>query len=523
MRVLVFTGRGKGYAAMIPAVDYLIIGATALVIISILANKVSGRLGVPSLLIFILVGMLAGSEGPGGIYFDNPVIAQTIGVVALALILFSGGIDTRWAEVRPVFARALSLSTVGVILTSVSVSIAAVLLLGFSPVEGFLLGAIVSSTDAAAVFATLRSRRASLKGELRPLLEFESGSNDPMAIFLTIGAITLLMNPGASILTLIPLFVQQMAVGGILGYGIGKLTVHLINVLKLEYEGLYAVLTLAMALFVYSFTTLMGGNGFLAAYIAGLVIGNATIVHKRSLIRFHEGIAWLMQITMFLALGLFVFPSQLLPALVPGILIAFVLIFIARPVAVYLALLPWRMNSHEKIMVSWVGLRGAAPIVLATFPLLAGLPSANVVFNLVFFTVIISAVLHGTSIPLVARMLDLSAPAPSRSRFGMELDLPEGSQSQSELIELVIPPGSSVINKQIVNTGLPQGTLIILIAKGKEQFSPRGATVLEEQDTLLVLTTAERADEVRQLILGPDAAPEEPTLPIPDWWFKPGK
>jgi len=331
------------------------------------------------------------------------------------------------------------------------------------------------------------------------------------------------MIPGSSIFTLVPLFVQQMAVGGLFGYGLGKLTAHLINILKLEYEGLYAVLTLSMALFIYSISSIMGGNGFLAVYVAALVIGNSSIVHKRSLIRFHEGIAWLMQITMFLALGLFVFPSQLLPVLVPGILISLILIFIARPVAVYLALLPWKMARNEKIMVSWVGLRGAAPIVLATFPLLAAVPQANVVFNLVFFIVITSALLHGTSIPLVARMLDLSAPAPSRSRFGMELDLPEDSQSQSELIELVIPTGSPVINKQIVNIGLPQGTLIILIAKGKEQFSPRGATVLEERDTLLVLTSSENADLIRQLILGPDAIPEEPTLPIPEWWFKPGK
>ena len=505
---------------MFTTVEFVIVGAAALIVISILANKVSGRLGVPSLLIFILVGMLAGSDGPGGIQFDNPLVAQSIGVVALALILFSGGIDTRWSEVKPVFTRALSLSTAGVVLTAVIVSIAAVLLLGFTPLEGFLLGAIVSSTDAAAVFATLRSRRASLKGEVRPLLEFESGSNDPMAIFLTIGAITLLMSPGSSIFTLVPLFVQQMAVGSLFGYGLGKLTSHLINTLKLEYEGLYAVLTLAMALFIYSISSIMGGNGFLAVYVAALVIGNSSIVHKRSLIRFHEGIAWLMQITMFLALGLFVFPSQLLPILVPGIIISLVLIFIARPVAVYLALLPWKMERNEKMMVSWVGLRGAAPIVLATFPLLAAVPQAHVVFNLVFFIVITSAILHGTSIPLVARMLDLSAPVTSRSRFGMELDLPE--DSESELIELVIPAGSPVVNKQIVNVGLPAGTLIILIAKGKEQFSPRGATVLEEQDTLLVLTTAERADEVRQLILGPDAVPEEPTLPIPDWWFKPG-
>ncbi|HII98705.1 MAG TPA: potassium/proton antiporter [Methanoregula sp.] len=502
---------------MIPSVDYLIIGATALVIISILANKVSGRLGVPSLLIFILVGMLAGSEGPGGIHFDNPFIAQSIGVVALTLILFSGGIDTRWTEVKPVFNKALALSTAGVVITALLISIAAVVLLGFSPLEGFLLGAIVSSTDAAAVFATLRSRRASLKGEVRPLLEFESGSNDPMAIFLTIGAIMLLTQPGISIFALIPLFVQQMAVGGLFGYGFGKVTVWLINALKLEYEGLYAVLTLCTALLIYSMTALLGGNGFLSVYIAALVIGSSTIVHKRSLIRFHEAIAWLMQITMFLALGLFVFPSQLLPILVPGIIISLILIFIARPVAVYLSLIPWKMNRNEKMMVSWVGLRGAAPIVLATFPLLAAVPQANMIFNLVFFTVIMSAILHGTSIPFVARMLDLSSPVPIRSRFGMEMD--EKEDRVNELFELEIPHCSPIINKQIVNIGLPAGTLIILIAKGKDQISPSGSTVIESGDTLLILTTADRKDEVRKIVLGSAAVVGEPELDLPDWGF----
>ena len=490
-------------------IEYILAGVAALILVSIIANKVSGRLGLPALLIFIFVGMLAGSEGPGGIHFDDPAIAQSIGVVALGLILFSGGLDTRWAEVRQVFTKGLSLSTAGVVFTALIVSMAAIFLLGFSLLEGFLLGAIVSSTDAAAVFSILRSRRASLKGDLRPLLEFESGSNDPMAVFLTIGAITLLMQPGTSFLSLIPLFVQQMAIGGLLGYGMGKGTAWLINIVKLEYEGLYAVLTLASALLIYGLTVMVGGNGFLAAYIAGMVIGNSAIVHKKSLIRFHEGIAWLMQITLFLALGLFVFPSEILPVLVPGIIISFVLIFIARPVAVYLSLLPWKMKKNEKLMISWVGLRGAAPIVLATFPLLAGVPEAHVFFNLVFFMVIASALLHGTSIPFVARLLDLAAPLPGRSRFGMEMEPPEGSKS--ELIELVVPPGSPASGKQIVNLGLPVGTLIILLAKGKEQFSPRGDTVLEEGDTLLTLTTSDNVSVVRRIILGETGAEPEDT------------
>ena len=486
------------------ALEYILAGAAILVLVSIIANKVSGRLGLPALLIFIIVGMLAGSEGPGGIDFDNAVAAQSIGVIGLALILFSGGLDTRWSEVQPVFKKGLALSTAGVVLTALIVSIAADLLLGFTPLEGFLLGAIVSSTDAAAVFSILRSRRASLKGELRPLLEFESGSNDPMAIFLTIGAISLIMLPGTSFFSLIPLFVQQMAVGGLFGYGLGKAAAWVINAVQLEYEGLYAVLTLASAVFIYGVTVILGGNGFLAAYIAGLVIGNAAIVHKKSLVRFHEGIAWLMQITLFLTLGLFVFPSGLMPVLVPGIILAFVLIFIARPLAVYIALLPWKMERNEKLMISWVGLRGAAPIVLATFPLLAGVPEAHTFFNMVFFMVIASALLHGTSIPFVARLLGVAAPLPKESRFGMELD--PDKKGNSDLVELTIQAGSPVIGRQVVGSGLPAGTLIILLARGSEQFVPRGSTVLLEGDALLVLTSAGNAATVRQILLG-GAAP----------------
>ncbi|OPX64884.1 MULTISPECIES: potassium/proton antiporter [unclassified Methanoregula] len=506
---------------MIPVVEYILAGAAVLILVSIIANKVSGRLGLPALLIFIIVGMLAGSEGPGGIFFDNAQAAQSIGVVGLALILFSGGLDTRWTEVKPVFKKGLALSTAGVALTALIVSIAADLLLGFTPLEGFLLGAIVSSTDAAAVFSILRSRRASLKGRLRPLLEFESGSNDPMAIFLTIGAVSLIMVPGTSFFSLVPLFIQQMAVGGLFGYGMGRAAAWLINAVRLEYEGLYAVLTLACAIFIYSTTVIVGGNGFLAAYIAGLVIGNAAIVHRTSLIRFHEGIAWLMQIALFLTLGLFVFPSGLMPVILPGIILAFVLIFIARPVAVYLALMPWRMERNEKLMISWVGLRGAAPIVLATFPLLSGVPESQTIFNMVFFMVIASAILHGTSIPFVARVLGLSAPLPKKSRFGMEPD-PDWN-GNSELIELVIPPASPAAGKQVVHTGLPAGTLIILVARGDDQFSPRGSTVLVEGDSLLILTPPGNADQVRTIFLGPGGKSKEPALDIPEWWFTWGK
>jgi cell volume regulation protein A len=342
-----------------------------------------------------------------------------------------------------------------------------------------------------------------------------------MAVFLTIGAITLIMQPEPSVFSLVPLFVQQMAVGGILGYGIGRITAHMINVMKLEYEGLYAVFTLAMALITYSLTTALGGNGFLAVYIAGMVIGNSAIVHKRTLIRFHEGVGWLMQIILFLTLGLFVFPSQLVPIIVPGIIISILLIFIARPIAVYLSLIPWKMKKNEKVLISWVGLRGAAPIVLATFPLLYGVPGGQVFFNMVFFMVIASSLLHGTSIPFIARALGLSAPLPPKSRFNMEIEPRE--DDETELIELIMRADSPAIDKQIVSLGLPDGTLIILIAKGKDQFSPCGSTVLEEGDVLLVLTSSGQENEIREMILGPSAITEEPTLDIPEGWFNPGR
>ncbi|MBP7120862.1 MAG: potassium/proton antiporter [Methanolinea sp.] len=480
---------------MIPSIEYILVGAAALVLVAILAHKLSEKLGIPALLIFLLVGMLAGSEGPGGIYFDDFWIAQSIGVVALAYILFSGGLDTRWEEIQPVLGRGLVLATIGVLLTALLVGAFAMFVVGLPPLQAALLGAVVSSTDAAAVFSILRTKRASLKGILRPLIEFESASNDPMAVFLTIGIISLILVPGQSVFTLIPLFIQQMAVGGLFGYGMGRILVYLINRLRLESEGLYPVLTLSFVLLIYGVTATLGGSGFLAVYIAGLMMGNSTFIHKNSLMRFHEGIAWLMQITMFLTLGLLVFPSHLLAVVSSGIIVSLFLIFIARPVAVFLCIIPWRMNIREKVMVSWVGLRGAVPVVLATFPLLAGVPEAEMIFNLVFFIVLTSALLHGTSIPVVARWLDVAAPLRNVPRisldFGQECDI------RSELIEIVVPPDARVIGKQIVDLGLPKGALIILVEKDSNRFVPCGSTVLEEGDALHILANTSLSDQVR--------------------------
>ncbi|MCC6395090.1 MAG: potassium/proton antiporter, partial [Bryobacterales bacterium] len=343
------------------SLDQMLIVAATLLVVGVLASKVSNRLGVPALLLFLLIGMLAGSEGIGGIPFDDARFTQTLGIIALSFILFAGGLETEWAQVSGVLWRGLSLSTIGVLVTALVVGGAATLLFGFTWSEGLLLGSIMSSTDAAAVFSVLRSRGASLKGTNKPLLELESGSNDPMAVFLTMALIRVVNRPDSPVLDLALMFVLQMIVGAAAGYGLGKAFVFVVNRIKLETEGLYPVLTLGVVLLVYGLASSLRGNGFLAVYLAGIVMGNSDFIHKRSLVRFHDGLAWLMQITMFVALGLLVYPSRLIPVAGVGFLIAGILMFVARPAGVFLSLLFAKMGLRHKLLISWVGLRGAVP------------------------------------------------------------------------------------------------------------------------------------------------------------------
>jgi len=474
--------------------ETILVGAAALLLICVLVSKVSDRFGVPALLLFLILGMLAGSDGPGGIYFDDPALAQSVGIIALVLILFSGGLDTEWSHVRPVLKEGLLLATVGVLITALVTGLFASVLLGFSLLEGLLLGSIVSSTDAAAVFSVLRSKGISLKGRLKPLLELESGSNDPMAIFLTVGLIQLITQPDLSPVNLIGLFVQQMLVGAVVGYGMGRVMLFLVNRLKLGYEGLYPVLILALAFLTFGFTTVLGGSGFLAVYLAGIYLGHYDFIHKRSLLRFYDGLAWIMQIAMFLTLGLLVFPSRLVPIIGVGLLLAGCLMFVARPISVFVGLLPSAFNWREKALVSWVGLRGAVPIILATFPLLAKLPQADLIFNLVFFVVLTSVLLQGTTIPLAARRLGVDAPAIPRRVYPIEYTRMGGLRS--ELKELAVPSDSQMAGKAIVELGLPADFLIILIAREKDFVLPSGGTTLLGGDTLLVLSDEQSFDEV---------------------------
>jgi len=480
--------------------EYVLLGVGVLLLVSVLASRASGRLGVPSLLLFLAVGMLAGSEGPGGIPFEDAYVAQSVGVVALVLILYAGGLETRWEDVRSVLGKAAALSTFGVLLTALVVGLFAAWVLGFSLLEGMLLGAIVSSTDAAAVFSVLRARGVGLKGEIRPLLEVESGSNDPMAVFLTAGLTGVLSDPGASLLGLVPAFFQQMALGAALGYGLGRAMVAVINRLSLEYDGLYPVLSLALVVLTYAVTASLGGNGFLAVYLAGLVMGNNDFIHKQSLARFHDGLAWLMQIAMFLVLGLLVFPSRLVPIFGAGLILSLTLVLVARPLGVFLTLALTRAGWREKAMVSWVGLRGAVPIILATFPLLAGLPQAETIFNLVFFIVLTSVLLQGTTLSWVARVLGVDAPLSLRRQYPLEFVQTGGFRTANEMVEIPIEDDSPAVGRRIVELRLPKEALILLVARGDEFVVPRGGTVLEAGDRLLVLADRGARAAVRDIV-----------------------
>ncbi len=476
----------------------LMAAAAVLVLLGVVASKVSARLGVPALLLFLLVGMAAGSEGVGGIEFEDYEIAQAIGVIALAFILFAGGFDTEWSSVRPVVGPSLLLATAGVLATALISGAFASWIFGVSLTAGLLLGAVISSTDAAAVFSVLRSRSVGLRDALRPLLELESGSNDPMAVFLTVGFLELLTEDGASVAGLVPLFVAQMAVGGVAGVLAGKGAVLAINRVRLEYEGLYPVVMIALVLLTYGVTATLGGSGFLAVYVAGLVMGHERFVHKRSLTRFADGLAWLMQIAMFLVLGLLVFPSDLVPVAGKALLVSLVLIFVARPLAVGPLLLLAGFRPRETLMVSWVGLRGAVPIVLATFPLVENLAQAELLFNVVFFIVLTSVLLQGTTIPMVARWLGVDAPL--ERRRGQLVDAVEAGGAMTDLHEVVVAADSPAAGRQIVDLQLPQGVLVVLVSRDGDFVVPQGSTVLLPGDTVLLLADNGALARARSLI-----------------------
>ena len=484
--------------------DNVLLIGSLLLFVSLLASR-SAKFGIPALLLFLLVGMLAGSEGLGGINFYDPAIAKFIGSVALSFILFSGGLETRWTDIKPVLWHGIALSTLGVLITAITIGLLVTTFTDFSLLEGLLLGAIVSSTDAAAVFSILRSKSIGLKGRIRPILELESGSNDPMAYFLTIVFTYLLVNKDASYASLIPMFFTQMALGGIIGYVMGVLMHRAINWIKLEFEGLYSVLLLTFVFFIFSFTEFIGGNAFLAVYISACVLGNRDFIHKKSLIKHFDGNAWMMQIILFVTLGLLVFPSQIIPQIGLGILISLLLIFVARPVSVFISLAFFKLGARKKFFISWVGLRGAVPIVLATFPLTAGVDKANTIFNLVFFISLTSVLIQGTSLPMVARWLKLIVPLSLKKQSVLDLELAWKTKSIFRTVH--IDPDFSCIGKSIVDLGLPNSIIIALIERNNKFFISDGSTKLMKGDSLYIMADDLNAIEKLYSCIGKEIEP----------------
>jgi cell volume regulation protein A len=481
-------------------IDVVMTVAALLLLTAIGASRLSSRLGVPALVLFLGIGMLAGSEGIGGLEFDDYELAQGVGIVALAFILFAGGYDTQWRNVKSQVPRAIALATVGVLITAGLTGVIAAAVLDVSLGTGLLLGAVVSSTDAAAVFAVLRGSGIGLKRGLKPLLELESGFNDPMAVFLTLACIELIQHEDATWYEQIPLFLGEMAVGAVVGLVFGRAAAMLVNRLRLEYEGLYPVVLIAVVLAVFGVADLLHGSAFLAVYLAGLVLGNARLVHQRSLGRFADALAWLMQIAMFLVLGLLVFPSDVLEIAGSALLISLALVVFARPVAVALVLGVMRANARDIAFVAWVGLRGAVPIILATFPLVEGVEHADLLFNVVFFIVLTSVLLQGSTLPLVARWLGVAEP-PEPATQSID-DLVDDAANALELHQLSIPPGAGAIGRQIVDLDLPSDALIVLIRRGQENVVPQGSTVLVAADQLTLIAGEESLHDVRQRLIG---------------------
>jgi potassium/hydrogen antiporter len=474
--------------------NILLVGSI-LLFISLFAGKTSYKFGVPVLIFFLLIGMLAGSEGIGGIHFDNPKIAQFIGIIALNFILFSGGFDTNWESIKPVVWQGITLSTIGVIITALTVGTFVWLITDFTFYEGMLLGSIVSSTDSAAVFSILRSKGLALKGSLRPVLELESGSNDPMAYVMTIVFTGLVVNQNESFVELIPLFFQQLFLGALLGFLFGRIAKTLINHIKLDYEGLYIVLVIAIVFFTFSATDFIGGNGFLAVYLCAVYLGNQELIHKKKYIKSFDSFAWLMQIVLFVTLGLLVFPSNIVPVVGIGILISLFLILVARPISVFLGLHFFDLHTRNKWFISWVGLRGAVPIVFATYPLLAGAEKANMIFNIVFFISLTSVIIQGTTLPFVAKLLHLTLPEKVKQRTPTDLELEDSLKSS--LTEVIIPPNCLSVGKKLVELNFPKTAIVSIIQRGDKYLTPNGSTVLQENDKLYII--AENSDDLNKI------------------------
>ncbi|MDR2009790.1 MAG: potassium/proton antiporter [Bacteroidales bacterium] len=489
------------------SIEIFLLVASILLFISLLVGKAGSRFGVPALLLFLFIGILAGSEGLG-IKFDSPVMAQYIGVIALNIILFSGGLDTQISEIKPIVWPGVILATIGVLLTALITGFFIYWLtnnlfhtISFTLLESLLLASVMSSTDSASVFGILRSKGLSLKENLRPLLELESGSNDPMAYMLTIVLIQLIQTPEINTGLILLTFFQQLIFGAVAGFLLGKLAVRIINHIDLNNDALYSVLLLTITFFIFGFTDFIGGNGYLAVYVGGLYIGNKRFVQKRSSLKFFDGLSWLFQIVMFLSLGLLVNPTELIPIAGIGILIGIFMILVSRPLSVILCMAPFRkFSTRARIFTSWVGLRGAVPIIFATYPWVAGVEGSKMIFNIVFFITILSLVVQGTSIPAMAKWLKLSRPIKKTKKL-KEFDIEFSDDIKSVMTEITITEEMLEGGDTLIDLSLPDRTLVAMVKRQENYFIPRGNNHLEVGDSILVITDNEEAlkETYRQL------------------------
>lgn len=488
----------------------LILVGSALLVAGLLASLVAVRVRVPSLVLFLAVGMLLGSDGTGWLPFDDYELARTIGVVALALILFEGGLAAGFSEIRAVLGPAISLATVGTLLTAAISGVAAMLLFDLSLLQGLLVGAILSSTDGAAIFALLRG--STLRRRLARTLEGESGFNDPVAVLLVLGFIEWIEQPDYGVADMALLFVEQIAIGLVVGVAIGWLAVQGFRRARLTTGGLYPVASLAMAGLAFGLADTLEGSGFLAVYLTGLALGSAAIPAKRTVTAFHDGLAWVAQLSMFLTLGLLVFPGDLLDIALEGAVLAVVVVVVARPVAAAVAVLPFSFGPAERIVLGWAGLKGAVPVVLATFPLLEAVPDSVLFFNVVFFVVLLSTLLQGSTFEALAARLGLTTNQPALPR-----PLAEAGTLRrlgAEILEYPVAPGDAIAGARVRDLGLPREAVVNVIVRGDEAIPPRGSTRLREGDQVHVLLRQEAANLVPALTerwrTGPIGPPPRP-------------
>ena len=475
-------------------IEFVLLILSILFFASILAGKAGSRFGVPALLLFLGVGMLFGSDGLG-IHFDNIKLAHMIGTVALSAILFSGGLDTKIEDIKPVLGPGVTLATLGVLLTAVITGLTLYLLidprLGLGVMGCLLLASTMSSTDSASVFSILRGKGLHLKHNLRPTLELESGANDPMAYVLTTTFITLVLQGGEphygnALLVLL----LQLLIGAVAGWCFGKGLVWIINRINMDNQALYPILVLSGCFFVFAATYYLHGNSYLAVYVAGLVVGNSRFVHKRSTRSFFDGVSWIAQLSMFLTLGLLVNPSELREVWVPGLIISLVMIFVSRPLAVFVSLSPFRSYTfRDRLLVSWVGLRGAVPIIFAILCRASDVPHSDVMFNIVFLCTLVSLVVQGTTLPLASRWLGVSE-TPKAKRQGpsqdFDIDFPE--EIKSAITEATVTEKMLTIGTRMMDFRLPEKTLVIMVKRGDNYFVPTGKTLLHVGDRLMLLS-----------------------------------